>query len=178
MTIINLTTSKQKYMITKEQIADYENSCEFIMKGCLSGANQPETLAKVQRIMSYADSLQDEVRRLQIPPVSSIEGKSMEEFLEAAWRKKFFNSTDYENSIFVENCLEFVLSAMSEWASIQSAEKHLIIAGLEQGSEAWKAEYGNCRKILTNVIENMGSTEGRNAAIELAKQFLQKYQHQ
>lgn len=67
-------------------------------------------------------------------------------------------------------------------------EKDMIMAGLEEGSDNWKAEYDNCRQILTELVacklikDNKGKTENyikRKAAVwERATQFLQSYQRQ
>lgn len=66
-------------------------------------------------------------------------------------------------------------------------EDELIIAGLEEGSEAWKAEYDNCRQILTVLVElkhekdTNGKTEWylsqQPKVWEAAKKFLENYQH-
>lgn len=66
-------------------------------------------------------------------------------------------------------------------------EDELIIAGLEEGSEAWKAEYDNCRQILTALVELKhekdvnGKTEWylsqQPKVWEAAKKFLESYQH-
>lgn len=44
-----------------EQVEKYETACQNIMKGCLNGSNEPATLASLQSIMSYADSLQSQL---------------------------------------------------------------------------------------------------------------------
>lgn len=71
---------------------------------------------------------------------------------------------------------------------VPADEKDLIIAGLEEGAEAWKAEYENCRNILWALVElknekdKYGKTESYLAQQpkmwERAKQFLEKYQHE
>ena len=67
-------------------------------------------------------------------------------------------------------------------------EDELIIAVLEEGSEAWKAEYDNCRSILTTLVDlkelkdKYGKTglynERQPLAWDAAKKFLEKYQHE
>lgn len=71
-----------------------------------------------------------------------------------------------------------------------SDETDLIIAGLEEGAELWKAEYDNCRAILRELVDlkNIKDTDSTKEAIldylkrkpkawQAAKQFLSKYQH-
>ena len=68
------------------------------------------------------------------------------------------------------------------------SEQELIIQGLEEGSENWKAEYDNCRKILQELVElkRIKDQEGKTTdytnrqpkAWEAADEFLSKYQHQ
>lgn len=67
-------------------------------------------------------------------------------------------------------------------------EKDLIIYGIEEGAEQWKAEYDNCRAILQMLVElkRVKDTEGKNEFYETnqpitweaAKKFLEKYQHE
>ena len=68
-----------------------------------------------------------------------------------------------------------------------AGDKDLIIHGLEEGCEQWKAEYDNCRAILQFLVElkRVKDTEGKTEyyeknqplAWEGAKRFLEKYQH-
>lgn len=70
----------------------------------------------------------------------------------------------------------------------KSNEKDLIIAGLTEGAEQWKAEYDNCRAILENLVElknwkdqgiNIHAYAARKpSAWEAARMFLEQYQHQ
>lgn len=67
-------------------------------------------------------------------------------------------------------------------------EKDLIIAGLEEGAQNWKAEYDNCREILKELVilkvikDTIGKTENylnrKSLAWQKAGKFLEKYQHQ
>lgn len=71
-------------------------------------------------------------------------------------------------------------------------DKDLIIHGLEEGSENWKAEYDNCRALLQELVdlkiirENLykGNPDGKEyaerkpKAWEAAKAFLSTYQHE
>ena len=69
-----------------------------------------------------------------------------------------------------------------------AAEKDLIIHGLEEGAENWKAEYDNCRKILQRLVDlkNVKDLEGKSVFYETnqplawqdAKEFLSMYQHE
>lgn len=66
-------------------------------------------------------------------------------------------------------------------------EQELIIHGIEEGSESWKAEYDNCRAVLVELVvlkknkDRYGKTEEyltrQPLAWETAKSFLSKYQH-
>ena len=66
-------------------------------------------------------------------------------------------------------------------------EQDLIITVIEEGSEAWKAEYDNCRSLLTALVElkhekdTNGKTEWylsqQPKVWEAAKKFLESYQH-
>lgn len=66
-------------------------------------------------------------------------------------------------------------------------EKDLIIHGLEEGAESWKAEYDNCRNILEGLV-TLKEWKDKNINMdqyaklkplqwERAKEFLKKYQH-
>lgn len=67
-------------------------------------------------------------------------------------------------------------------------EKDLIIYGLEEGAENWKAEYDNCRTILEFLVKLKEWKDGninmdqyvklKPIAWERAKEFLKKYQHE
>jgi hypothetical protein len=75
----------------------------------------------------------------------------------------------------------------NEKVKAKEDEKDLIIAGLEEGSELWKAEYENCRAILTELVylKTLKDTKGKTDEYEqrqplawiAAKKFLEKYQH-
>lgn len=67
-------------------------------------------------------------------------------------------------------------------------EKDLIIHGLEEGAESWKAEYDNCRNILEGLV-TLKEWKDKNINMdqyaklkplqwERAKEFLKKYQHE
>lgn len=66
-------------------------------------------------------------------------------------------------------------------------DKDLIIQGLEEGAELWRAEYDNCRAILAELVylktlkDSKGKTEEYEQRQPLAwiaaKKFLEKYQH-
>lgn len=81
-------------------------------------------------------------------------------------------------------CCDTLASLLSE----KGEDKDLIIQGLEEGSEQWKAEYDNCRAILQFLVElkRVKDTEGKTEYYEKnqpiawdgAKKFLEKYQHQ
>lgn len=43
-----------------EQIKEYTDACQSIMEGCLAGTNEITALASLQKIMAYADILQQE----------------------------------------------------------------------------------------------------------------------
>lgn len=68
------------------------------------------------------------------------------------------------------------------------AEQEMVITGLEEGSESWKAEYDNCRAILVELVslkknkERYGKTEEylsrQPFAWKSAKDFLKTYQHE
>ena len=74
----------------------------------------------------------------------------------------------------------------------QVEDKDLIIHGLQEGAESWKAEYDNCRALLQELVslkvmkENLykGNPDGKEyaerkpKAWEAAKQFLSTYQHE
>jgi hypothetical protein len=71
---------------------------------------------------------------------------------------------------------------------LNKAEDELIIAGLEEGSENWKAEYDNCRAILSELVavKKINDEQGKTIeylsrqpeAWKAAKEFLINYQHQ
>lgn len=66
-------------------------------------------------------------------------------------------------------------------------EKDLIIHGLQEGADLWKAEYDNCRGILCALVQlkiekdTKGKTDyylsQQPKAWEAAKEFLKQYQH-
>jgi hypothetical protein len=70
----------------------------------------------------------------------------------------------------------------------QIQEKDSIIYGLEEGCESWKAEYDNCRAILSELVEVKKIKDDKGETIEYltrqpeawkaAKEFLMNYQHQ
>lgn len=68
-----------------------------------------------------------------------------------------------------------------------AAEKDLIIKGIEESTENWKAEYDNCRALLNELValKELKDKEGKTddylfrqpIAWEQAKVFLKDYQH-
>jgi hypothetical protein len=90
----------------------------------------------------------------------------------------------------------YSLSIGSDWhidlSVIAPSDKDLIIHGLEEGSENWKAEYDNCRALLQELVdlkimkENLYKgnpdskeyAERKPKAWEAAKEFLSTYQHE
>jgi DNA-binding Lrp family transcriptional regulator len=85
------------------------------------------------------------------------------------------------------NLCENTIHLVGRYAQERVNEKDLIIRGIEEGSELWKAEYDNCRAILTELVylktlkDSKGKTEEYNQRQPLvwiaAKKFLEKYQH-
>lgn len=85
--------------------------------------------------------------------------------------------------------LELKMAKLSaEFQSLKkNDEKDLIIHGLEEGAASWKAEYDNCRSLLSelvslkNIKDNEGKTENylepQPEAWEKAKIFINQYQH-
>jgi hypothetical protein len=67
-------------------------------------------------------------------------------------------------------------------------ELNLIIGGVTEGADQWKAEYDTCREILQHLVtlKQVKDTQGKDdeymkrqpLAWEKAKRFLEKYQHQ
>lgn len=90
----------------------------------------------------------------------------------------------------------YSLSIGSDWhidlSVIAPSDKDLIIHGLEEGSENWKAEYDNCRALLQELVDlkalketlYKGNHDGKEyaerkpKAWEAAKAFLSTYQHE
>ena len=95
---------------------------------------------------------------------------------------------------------EAVIKAMEEYrlqshpspmSAEQVEDKDLIIQGLQEGAESWKAEYDNCRALLQELVslkvmkENLykGNPDGKEyaerkpKAWQAAQQFLSTYQH-
>lgn len=80
------------------------------------------------------------------------------------------------------------IEAFKAGYAASEGDKDLIIQGLEEGSELWKAEYDNCRAILTELVylKTLKDTKGKTEEYEqrqplvwiTAKKFLEKYQHQ
>lgn len=114
---------------------------------------------------------------------------SVEEAAKEYARKRLVHTmefVDYNKDMF----FAFLAGSAHSSASVEGLveEKDLIIQGLEEGSEAWKAEYDNCRSILKELVDlkvmkdTFGSSiEGyedrKPLAWEAAKKFLEKYQH-
>lgn len=88
------------------------------------------------------------------------------------------------NYVLTDKGLKYLLAGYAA----SEGEKDLIIQGLEEGSELWKAEYDNCRAILTELVylKTLKDTKGKTEEYEqrqplvwiTAKKFLEKYQHQ
>ena len=88
---------------------------------------------------------------------------------------------------YKENPMGDRMDVIYKAMDIYAAEKDLIISGIEEGAENWKAEYDNCRKLLTALVElkhekdTNGKTEWylsqQPRVWEAAKKFLENYQH-
>jgi hypothetical protein len=110
---------------------------------------------------------------------------------------KFWLSYDWENEIgepfndwypvyWLEKREGVIVLTPEELKKIIS-EKDLIIHGINEGSEIWKAEYNNCRVLLNELValKELKDKEGKTndylfrqpLAWEQAKEFLKNYQH-
>lgn len=88
---------------------------------------------------------------------------------------------------YKENPMGDRMDVIYKAMDIYATEKDLIISGIEEGAENWKAEYDNCRVLLNELValKELKDKDGKTddylfrqpIAWEQAKEFLKDYQH-
>lgn len=118
---------------------------------------------------------------------------AMERYAEDYYADKVGKLKDGQHPDEIKPRAETWLKERENWETEIAAlranieEKELIIDGIVEGSELWKAEYDNCRSLLIALVElkkekdTKGKTElylsQQPKVWEAVKRFLEKYQH-